>query len=71
MENTKVVDCTAESILVSTLLRAGGHEMNDGNEIPLELAISDVRLMMHARTPVGNPVGDGILLLNDSIYFIF
>ncbi len=66
MENTKVVNGRALAILVSTLLRAGGHEMNDGNEIPLELAISDVRLT-HPRSPVGN----GILLVNDSIYFIF
>ncbi len=36
MENTKVEDCRALTILVSTLLREGGHEMNDGNEIPLE-----------------------------------
>ena len=66
MENTKVVNGRAVTILVSTLLRAGGHEMNGGNEIPLELAISDVRLT-HARTPVGN----GILLVSDSIYFSF
>ncbi len=66
MENTKVVDCTAVTILVSTLLCEGGHEMNNGNEIPLELAISDVRL-----THIPTPVENGILLVNDSIYFIF
>ena len=66
MENTKVVNDRAQTILVSTLLRAGGHEMNDGNEIPLELAISDVRLT-HVRTTLGN----GIPLLNDFIYLIF